>query len=245
MELRIGGIRLARAKIMVWTVGGAAAAIALVYFMGSIVGPTGSAVFSFYLLPLIFIFVAWIAATALRLEGWATVIGPNTTVHSSVRLVACAFALALGLKIGPQLVYGLVLYLLKPEAIREAVQTTKVAVFEWPGMTPSLFRSLVGSPISEELLVRGCLLSLYQRYEVSPFRVGRVVLDGPNVVSSIAFALFHLVNKGETGLELVLVSIISMFLGKARRTTGGLLAPMLSHSVFNFVAHTILRVVPI
>jgi membrane protease YdiL (CAAX protease family) len=233
---------LARIRLLAWTLGGTAVAIALMRFMGHIVGPAGTTVFSFLFVPLIFIFGGSLAATALRLEGWATLIGPNTTMKSTVRLVAAAFALALGLKIGPNLIYGLVLYLLKPEVVHEAAQATKVALFQWPGMSPMLFRSLVGSPISEELLVRGCLLSFYQRCEVAPLRVGKVVLDGPNVMTSLAFALFHLTNKGETALDLAAVWVISMFLGKAKRETGGLLVPMLSHFAFNFVAHTMLRV---
>lgn len=90
-------------------------------------------------------------------------------------------------------------------------------------------------------MVRGCVLSLYQKYETAPFKVGRVMLDGPNVMSSLSFALLHLVNKGETVLELAMVWVIPMFLGRARRKTGGLLTPMLCHSVFNLVARTMLR----
>lgn len=47
----------------------------------------------------------------------------------------------------------------------------------------------------------------------------------------------------ETVLDLAVIWVISMLLGKARRETGGLLAPMLCHFVFNLFAHTMFRVV--
>jgi len=244
---------LSRLRILSLTVAGTAVAIILLMAVGAVVGSTtssdGLAVFSYIVIPFIFVLAAWITARTLHVEGWATIIGHNTSVRSTLTHVAAAFCLAIGLKVGLSFITAVVAYIQNPEeqlaAARAAAQTARIVLFRWPGMSLRLMRSLVGSAVSEELLVRGCLLSLYERWEVAPFRIGKIVLDGPNVMSSIAFALFHLVNGDETVLTLLGIFAISLFLGRAKRKTGGLLVPMLCHSVFNFVPRTMFQIVKI
>lgn len=61
-------------KILAWTLGGTAVAVACIYLMVSIVGPAGSTMFSAFFLPIIYILGAWVAALVLQLEGWATLV---------------------------------------------------------------------------------------------------------------------------------------------------------------------------
>lgn len=244
---------MSRLKILFWTIAGTGVAIVFTLAISQAVrqstSAAGAAVFSYIAIPIIYILAAWITARTLRVEGWATVIGHKTSVRSTLLHIAAAFCLAIGLRIGLSFITALLAYIQNPEeqlaAARTAAQTVRVVFFQWPGMSLRLMRSLVGSAISEELFFRGCLLSLYERWEVASFRIGRVVLDGPNTMVSIAFALGHLVNGDETPLSLLAIFMVSMFLGRARRKTGGLLAPMLCHSVSNFVPRTMFQVVKI
>ena len=233
-----------RPELVVGTLVGALTATFAMRLMAAGMRSEAAVLFSAFCIPLIYIFVAYLAATALGLDRWATLVSPTTPPKLIFRWAGYGLALAVGLQLFVPLVYGLILLPFRPKEVLQAARTTTVLWFRWPGMSPMVLRSLVGSPISEELLFRGCLLSFYQAREVAPFRIGKYVLDGSNVLCSLAFALFHLVNQRETVLHLTTVWVISMFLGKAKKETGGLLAPVICHFLLNFVGHTAFQFVP-
>jgi membrane protease YdiL (CAAX protease family) len=81
--------------------------------------------------------------------------------------------------------------------------------------------------IGEETLFRGLLQGGVAHAVESPYRIGIAL-----AVSSIAFGLCHYLSK----TYFVLTTLIGLYLGWLYLWTGNLMAPIVTHAVYDFVA---------
>lgn len=188
--------------------------------------------YSYLGIPVIFVAVACAAAWRTRTRGWASLSGPGTRIGTMLFYLAVSGAIVLASR----------------------PLNAWIAVLQWSGitskyrlvtlvppeLTPQFLRSVVGSPISEELLFRGWLLTWLRQRELPAVGFGRrFSVDGTNLLVSLSFGLMHLISQGSI-YTMIGVAVISLVFGAARIKSGGLLLPMLCHALVNLVNATFL-----
>ena len=188
--------------------------------------------YSYLGIPVIFVAVACAAAWRTRTRGWATLMGPGTVAGTMLFYLA----VSLGIVLASRLLNAWLAILLSPvEASKHHLVTLAP-----PELTSQFLRSVVGSPISEELLFRGWLLTWLRQRELPAIGLGkRFSVDGSNLLVSLSFGLMHLVTQGSV-YTMIGVALISLVFGAARLRSGGLLLPMLCHALVNLVNATFL-----
>jgi membrane protease YdiL (CAAX protease family) len=108
------------------------------------------------------------------------------------------------------------------------------AVFWGVRFEPALIWPVVVYPLLEEFVFRGLVQpELAQRW---PRRYGP--LSVANLVTSLTFALAHLVTRGPVTAALVFLP--SLGLGWVRERSGGLLWPVALHALGNLIWFTVL-----
>jgi len=109
-------------------------------------------------------------------------------------------------------------------------QLAHLSLSDW--LSLGTLRSLLGSPIAEELLYRGWLLTYLQGLAPGAVSMGRLKLTEANLLNSISFALLHLAN-GLNMFNILIAFMFGLVLGAAREESGGLLLPMWCHFLAN------------
>lgn len=72
----------------------------------------------------------------------------------------------------------------------------RLVLFRWPDPSLQVIRSVIGSPIAEELLFRGWLMCWLKEKDLAGVAVGKSHMDTPNLLTSLCFAVTHLFNGG-------------------------------------------------
>ncbi|HHW17845.1 MAG TPA: CPBP family intramembrane metalloprotease [Firmicutes bacterium] len=181
-----------------------------------------------YWIPVIFVCMALILGWTLQTHNWASLWGTGFTVQTA------------GIYLGASFLIMAVQRPLTAAVLKStnpaAVEGLRLALFRFPEFSPTVFRSVIGSPISEEFLFRGWLLTWFQNHDLSPIKVGRITLNAANVLASLSFAVFH-ITSGSV-FNVIGVFFISLLLGSAKLKSGGVLLPMLCHALINLMNET-------
>ena len=136
---------------------------------------------------------------------------------------AAAFAAVFPVCLATLQVNTLVLLALRmPVEAHPLLQTVSRAPAAWTTAV-ALFQAGVLAPVSEEFMYRGVLLKSLS-LEAG---VGRAL-----VISSLVFAFVHVATEPQALLPLICLGLV---LGYIAHRTGSLLAPMVTHSLFNTV----------
>lgn len=190
-------------------------------------------------IPVIMIATAICLGSHTHTRGWWSLWGREISLRVAVTYVGISAALLLATRLLSQV--------LMRHLYSEQLAGFRFALFRWPDASLPVFRSVVGSPIAEELLFRGWLMSWLREQDLAPVRLGKYPIDAPNFLTSLCFATIHVLNGGSVGTlvaSVVSVFLISLLLGKARNESGGILVPMLCHAVINFINHAVLVPIP-
>lgn len=116
-----------------------------------------------------------------------------------------------------------------PASVRQQITAID---WRWPQLSWALFRSVVGSPVTEEMLFRGWLLSWLWRRDQRSMLWGSITYA--NLLTSFLFALVHVPTTEYPG-SLILIFFVSLLIGAARERTQSLALPMLLHFLTNFL----------
>lgn len=206
-------------------------ALAGMLVVSELVSWVANPTFSLWGMAVILLIAACILGSTTKVHGWAQMIGSGTSVRNGVKYLCYAIAACL-------LFRGTALLVLRAtQPIAFDGQTFHVFSFTF---SPKWLRSLIGSPIAEELFYRGWLLAWFDRQALPPLRFFRVQLSMAIVLTSLAFTVGHLLNNYGSitwmaAFSLCFVFVISLYLGMVRQKTGGLLIPMLCHALVNFM----------
>jgi len=180
-----------------------------------------------YGLPVLFIVFAIAAARRSSTKGAFQVF-----TISSFGAVLKSFLSLAALILALRLTWWVYLRILAPDLL----STIQPLAFywRWKGWGHVAIRSVVGSPISEEILFRGWLQNWLADKDFRNIGRGRLRVSHANLVCSIAFTCAHLTAIGPLyGLRLFGVFCGSLVFGAARERTGGLAVPILLHAVAN------------
>lgn len=191
-------------------------------------------------IPVIMIATAVCLGRYTHTRGWWSLWGPELSLRVAVTYVAISAVLVLATRL-------LLNQVLMRHLYPDQLVGFRVALFRWPDASLPVFRSVAGSPLAEELLFRGWMMSWLRGKDLGPIGLGRHHIDAPNLLTSLCFATTHLLNSGSVGARIVnavSVFFISLLLGKARNRSGGILVPMLCHAVINFINHAVLVPIP-
>lgn len=150
--------------------------------------------------------------------GWREILGgmdwKRAGLLAGITLVAVA-PVVLGLKTGSEWILEKLRFAVKDQEAVDMVLHARL----WVRVYLAVF-AVVLAPLAEEFVFRGLLFSLAQR-------LGRPKLGWIGV--SLLFALIHL--NAPIFLPLFTLGLALTWL---RETTGGLLAPVIAHGLFNF-----------
>jgi len=181
--------------------------------------------FSAFLIPVIFLSTALILGWVSRTHNWASLWGTGFTARTAGIYLGASFLIVAASKLLNAAILKTV--------YSSAIQGLRLIPFYFPGLSPVFLRSVVGSPISEEVLFRGWLLTWLQGRDLAPVKIGRLAVNAANFLTTLSFVVLHLAN----GLTLNLISVffISLLLGSARLRSGGILLPVLCHALINLM----------
>jgi membrane protease YdiL (CAAX protease family) len=178
-------------------------------------------------LPAIFILVSVTAARQTQTRGAFKVLSLNSSKDVAQSVLALAIVI-----LGLRLLWWLYLRAFMPDLL--PVVAPLSFHWKWKGWGHAAVRSLICSPISEEILFRGWLLKWLGDRDAGTIGVGRFLITRANLVCSIAFTLAHLTATGPLyGLRLFGVFCGSLAFGISREKTGGLAVPIMLHAVAN------------
>jgi len=99
-------------------------------------------------------------------------------------------------------------------------------IVSWWGASRSAFLMLLPAAFAEELAMRGYLLTTLIEGVGTPFAIA---------ITSVLFALMHLLNPDPTVLSTAMVALAGLFLATVRLTTGSLWAAWIAHLAWNLV----------
>ncbi len=189
----------------------------------------GRVAFGVFWTPVMFVALAMVLARLTGVRSWATLFGKETRTITVLKYLA----LISGVGLLTQALDVWAVARMTPEVVRGH----QLAIFRLPAPNVMLFRSFVGSPISEELLFRGWLLGWFNRQGLPPLKILGASLDQAVLLTSLSFAVVHLVSLGGIpwALRIGSILVIAYPLGLARQKCGGLLAPMIGHFLLNFI----------
>jgi membrane protease YdiL (CAAX protease family) len=105
-------------------------------------------------------------------------------------------------------------------------------VMSWWGATRTALLMLTPAALSEELAMRGYLLTTLVEGVGAPFAVA---------ITSVLFAILHLLNPDPTLLSTGMVALAGLFLAVIRLTTGSLWAAWIAHLVWNLAQAVVLH----
>jgi membrane protease YdiL (CAAX protease family) len=105
-------------------------------------------------------------------------------------------------------------------------------VVSWWSATRGVLVMLAPAAFAEELAVRGYLLTTLVEGVGRPFAVA---------ITSVLFALLHLLNPGSSFLSTGMVALAGLFLATVRLTTGSLWAATIAHLAWNLVQAAVLH----
>lgn len=194
--------------------------------------------YSAVLTPAIFVVTAFWLARRTCLGDWLTFWSPQLSLGVALKYVGLVAAISLAAR-------ALVMFL-APHVYPQFLAGSKLVMFRWPPLSLPLFRSVVGSPVGEEILFRGWMMSWLREKDLAPYHLGKHPIDATNLLTSLTFALLHILNSSPVAVRvtnMVAVFFISLLLGKARNRSGGILLPMVLHAVINFISQSV--VVPV
>ena len=192
------------------------------------------------MIPVIMIATAILLGIRTHARSWWSLWGPEMSLRVAVTYVGVSAALLVTTRLLNQ-VLTLRLY-------SEQWAGFRFVLFRWPDASLPVLRSVVGSPVAEELLFRGLVMSWLREKDLAPVSQAKYHIEAPNLLTSFCFATAHLLNGGSVRTRtanVVLVFFISLLLGKARNKSGGILVPMLCHAVINFINHAVSVPVPV
>jgi membrane protease YdiL (CAAX protease family) len=105
-------------------------------------------------------------------------------------------------------------------------------VMSWGAATRTALFILVPAALAEELAMRGYLLTTLVEGVGAPFAVA---------ITSVLFAILHLLNPDPTFLSTAMVALAGLFLAVIRLTTGSLWAAWIAHLAWNLVQAVVLH----
>jgi membrane protease YdiL (CAAX protease family) len=105
-------------------------------------------------------------------------------------------------------------------------------IISWSSAARSAFFMLIPAALVEELAMRGYLLTVLIDGVGKPFAVA---------ITSVLFALLHLLNPDPTILSTAMVALAGLFLATIRLTTGSLWAAWIAHLAWNVVQAIVLH----
>jgi membrane protease YdiL (CAAX protease family) len=105
-------------------------------------------------------------------------------------------------------------------------------VISWWSATRAALFILTPAALSEELAMRGYLLTTLVDGVGAPFAVA---------ITSVLFAILHLLNPDPTLLSTAMVALAGLFLAVIRLTTGSLWAAWVAHLAWNLVQAVVLH----
>jgi len=192
---------------------------------GSLVPCNQKLLFSTLYLPIIFILTAFTLASVTKTSKWASLRGRGFTVRvAGVYLFVCFLIMLVQRPLAAA-------YLQSTKS--QLIQGMQLVHFRRPHVSPGFLRSVVGSPISEEILFRGWLLTWFRNQNLTPVNLGTITVNSANLLTSLSFALLHITSGWV--VNVIGVFFISLLLGSARLRSGGILLPILCHALINFM----------
>ena len=105
-------------------------------------------------------------------------------------------------------------------------------ITSWWSATRTALFILVPAALAEELAVRGYLLTTLVEGVGAPFAIA---------ITSVLFAVLHLLNPDPTFLSTAMVALAGLFLAVIRLTTGSLWAAWIAHLVWNLAQAVVLH----
>ena len=154
-------------------------------------------------------------------------LSPWSTQWSIGKCLAVAAVIAVALRVPL-----LIAWAVKPDAVQalapdNLLWQAMMSVTEHYGMAAALWTLAVAAPVTEEFLFRGILYRAFAAH-LRPLWA--------NVCQAALFSAMHL----ETVKGTILLFVLGMALGTLTRRSGGLLAAMVLHSIFNLIAALII-----
>ncbi len=182
--------------------------------------PAGRSLYNCIGIPIVYVVSAWVLGKKTGTWSEIRLLSPqlNMRVFSTFFALFWLFQLAFR-------TLGLVLF---PPDLRPYVSGVNL---RWPEANASFIRSVVGSPIGEEMFFRGWLLSWLKQLDNGYLFKGK--LSRANLVASLIFTILHF--PGNVWGSLVGIFIISVLMGAARERSDSLALPMFLHFMANFV----------
>jgi len=182
--------------------------------------------FGWFGVPIIFVVLSIYLAGRTGVRYGLRILSPGNTAANFLRFSLSVLALIAFIE---------VLYLLRtsPDQLSDItwfhIDTSRL-------LSAAVLRSLIGSPIGEEMLFRGWLFTLLSKRVSTRFRAWHFDIAHANILTSVAFTIVHLSNGFSLGNLLIFLAVFlySLLLGAAREASGGLLLPMWCHFLFNF-----------
>lgn len=187
------------------------------------------AVVNWYGLPVLFVLTGLVLARATGIQRSIRLVGSDLTLSNSLPFVAAAVLI-------PTISTLAILWFGRALLPGITQHVAHGIVLSGP-----MFRSLIGSPVGEEVLFRGWLLSWLASRDDSRYVVFGCTLSLANLLTALAFAAVHLMNgiAWYTPISLLSVFAVALALGRAKERTGGLLLPMVCHFLTNFVSNVV------
>ena len=154
-------------------------------------------------------------------------LSPWSAQWSIGKCLAVATAIAVALRVPL-----LIAWAVKPESVQalapdNPLWQAMLSVTEHYGMAAALWTLAVAAPVTEEFLFRGILYRAFASH-LRPLWA--------NVCQAALFSAMHLESVKGT----ILLFVLGMTLGTLTRRSGGLLAAMVLHSIFNLIAALII-----
>lgn len=171
------------------------------------------------------IVVAVALASVTGFRGWVRLAAPETNLSTTIKYLAEAGLVGLGLNVAMVLLIRL--------TVPEVGSGFGFISIRWPVPGLTLWKTLICGPISEELLYRGFLLGLLEKAELRPWQW----MAQPVFWSSLSFAVIHVLSAGSApiAIKVLLAFVAGVYLAVVKRKSGGLLIPMLCHSMLNLI----------